>query len=327
MLRIRRNPDGTPMLHETGQAVRVEDGAGNASWAPVTDLPAELPASERAEVARALGQDPGPVAPDPATPADPRPPVISPAQVQLLAEAGVTLSQTSPASPLPAHVGDGTPAGGATPQPEAKKPAETRRTQAEPDPVILEARRRAAQAAAARQEAAAAEAQARLELTRRRVYQDRQAGGTGGGPAAGEVASDTDQALREAQRRRDVAQALRDAAIAEAEAEQARAAAGHLSHKLEAKEQGTTFPQLFCLGFGGFALGALIAIPLREAITAAGGSAGTAEVAGMLLSIAGAWFVVWARLRRIAAGEEGQRRREDRQALRERMEAYWQGRG
>lgn len=109
MLRLIREPDGSPQFHETRKAVRVADMAGLQSWVPVADLPAELPAPERAEVARALAPASTPetaeaaVSPVPAEsgatphlgtespPADTRPPCISDTKLVELTEAGVVL--------------------------------------------------------------------------------------------------------------------------------------------------------------------------------------------------------------------------------------------
>lgn len=61
----------------------------------------------------------------------------------------------------------------------------------------------------------------------------------------------TEQALRQAQMRAEIARLERDAAVAEAEAEQARIAQAHLVDLVDKKRRGIRLEQLFWLGGGG----------------------------------------------------------------------------
>lgn len=311
MLRLRRDEDGKPLLHTSGQAVRVEDQAGNASWVPVADLPEALPAGERAEVAAAVLEG-GPAAPDPGpvAPAE-RPPVIADADLPALAAAGV------PVAVRGAQTGQVPAENRPTGQPGTGGPG-NQRTGAAADPVILDAQRRQAQARAAREEALAEEAEAKREIARRRVYEDRARGGDGSGrqgPAVsgnlGYRSEEADQALQEARVRRQIAEEEAAAAIAEAEAVQGRIASGHLQRQVEAKVRGTRLEQLGWLAFSGWFLGVVV-----------GSMLGAPAGVNILIGIGAGWFAVWFRLRRVAAEKAAEAEREDRRERR----AHWEAR-
>lgn len=285
VLTLRRDEEGKPLLHTSGQAVRVEDQAGNASWVPVADLPEALPASERAEVAAAVA-----AAGAPPAAADQRPPVIADSDIPALAAAGV------PVAVRGASTGQGPAESRVTGQSGNGGPG-NQRTGAAADPVILDAQRRQAQARARAEEAKAEEAESKRELMRKRVYEDRARGGDGSGrqgPAVsgnlGYRSEEADRGLQEARLRRQIAEEEAAAALAEAEAVQARIASGHLDRQVRRKVEGTRGLQLFWLGALGYFVG-----------TVAGNVAGAGVGFTMLLGIAGAWFLVWGRLRRVAA--------------------------
>lgn len=300
MLKLRRDEEGKPLLHTSGQAVRVEDQAGNASWVPVADLPEALPASERAEVAAAVAAIGAP-------PAAERPPVIRDEDLPALAAAGVPVAvrggatgqvpAESRATGLPGNGGPG-----------------NQRTGAIDDPVILEARREQAKARARAEVAKADEAEAKRELVRRRVYEDRARGGDGSGrqgPAVsgnlGYRSEEADRALQEARQRRQIAEEEAAAALAEAEAVQARIASGHLERQVRRKVEGIRGLQLFWLGFLGWFVG-----------TVAGSTFGAGAGVTVLLGVAGAWLLVWGRLRRVAVEArllEARAEREDRRRV------------
>lgn len=107
--------------------------------------------------------------------------------------------------------------------------------------------------------------------------------------AAGRWAPPAGDALAQALHRKAIAEAERDAAIAEAEAVQAKIASGHLRREVEAKVRGTRLPQLFWMGALGYFVG-----------TVAGNVSGAGVGVTILLGIAGAWFAVWFRLHRVS---------------------------
>lgn len=278
-LRLRRDSDGRPLLHESGQAVRVEDAGGRASWVSVQDLPEDLTPAERQEVAAVLA---GTWQRSTVAPPAERPPVVADQVLSDLAAAGVPVApqRETPAPPPPAR--------------PSTSPATT-------DPTVLDAKRRQALAAAAREEARAEEQRLRTELLRRRAAED-----TDGTPAAEPgnglryTPPEQVEELEEARHRRQLAEERRATAVAEAEARQAELAGESLERHVDRQVHGTSGAHLFWVGLGGWLLGYLISVPLSLGLEHAGNPE-LACVLSTMLQILGIAGTIRARLARVAA--------------------------